>query len=85
MTNDIKLEFDLPEFNKEDLKIKIEENFINISGEKKIEKKHEKEGYHSEEKTERTFSYYSNLPPVKADKADIKFENNKLKITIPKK
>lgn len=79
------LEFDLDGFTEDDLKIDISEDSISISAENKIEKKLDNDSVHGFEKSEKTFSYSSNLPKVEKDNAEINFSNGKLRIIIPKK
>lgn len=80
----IVLEFDLPEFRREDIDIKIFTDKLEIDAKKKEEHKIDEEGLKSFEKINRTFTYSSSLPKVKADKAEIEFERGHLKITVPR-
>lgn len=80
------IELSAPGFNKEDIKVEVEENLMTISGEHKAE----------EEKTEKTFtrkefSYGSfkrsfTLPEtVNTENINAKYENGILKLELPKK
>lgn len=83
--DNVVLEFDLDGFTEDDLKVDVSDDSISISAENKVEKKSEREGYHGYEKNQKTFSYFSSLPPVNSDKAEVNFSNGKLRVVIPKK
>jgi len=76
-----------PGFDKDEFKIELDNNILNISSEKK-EENEVKEG---EQYTKREFNYQSfsrsfTLPEtVEADKISAKYDNGILKISIPKK
>lgn len=79
------LEFELPEFKRDEIDIKIEEEKITINAKTKKENTVKKKDFESYEKSSQDFHYTSNLPPVKKDEAKIKFYDGNLEITIPKK
>lgn len=79
------LEFDLPEFSREEIKVKVGDDKISISAKKKEEDKLDEEDLKWFEKSSRTFSYSSSLPPVKGKEAEIEFKKGRLKVFIPKK
>ncbi|MEM4230320.1 MAG: Hsp20 family protein [Candidatus Pacearchaeota archaeon] len=81
---EVLLEFDLPEFEKKDIKIKIGKNRLSIKAEKKQEKKIKREGFFHAEKSYRVFSYSTTLPKINPKTAEIKFEKGKLKIRAEK-
>jgi len=80
------LEVDLPGVNKENIEISVNEGVLTISGERKLERKEEKENYTRIEsffgRFERSFKL-----PVDADSENIeaKFENGVLKLFIPRR
>ncbi len=80
------LEVDLPGVNKENIEISVNEGVLTISGERKLERKEEKENYTRIEsffgRFERSFKL-----PADADSENIeaKFENGVLKLSIPRR
>jgi len=76
---------ELPGINKEDIDVKITDDYITISGEKKQEEKVEQKDYYRYERSYGSFSRTFTLPvDVDIDKAQAKFENGVLEIKIPK-
>lgn len=80
--------FDLPGVTKDQIKIDLHENTLTVSGERKEEKKDEQK----DRKTHLSEVYYGSfmrsftLPEgVNAEKAEAKFENGVLFLTVPKK
>ena len=76
---------ELPGVSKEDLKIEVSENSIEISAESEQEKKEEKKGYIRRER--RYASFYRSIPlpeNVIADKADAELKEGVLTVTLPK-
>ena len=76
---------ELPEVNKEDVKVTVNEDVITISGERR------KEAEHQDEKVHRVESFYGNFSrsfrlPEDADVAAIQAEsrNGVLKVRVPK-
>ena len=76
---------ELPEVNKEDVKVTVNEDVITISGERR------KEAEHQDEKVHRVESFYGNFSrsfrlPENADVAAIQAEsrNGVLKVRVPK-
>lgn len=83
--DDLVLKADLPGLNKEDIEVKVTDEFITISGEKKKEEKVEEKNYYRYERSYGSFSRTFRLPvEVQTDKAKAKFENGVLEIRIPK-
>jgi len=75
----------LPGVDKKDVKIKINPESITIAGELKKEKKQNEENYYVEERVYGTFSKVMPLPAeVDPEKAQAKFENGVLELTVPK-
>ncbi len=75
---------DLPGLAKEDVKVEITDTLLTIQGERKQEKKEEREGYRYSERAFGTF--YRAIPlPAGADgsKATAEFRNGVLEITMP--
>jgi len=80
------LEVDLPGVEKENIEISVNEGILTISGERKLQKKEEKENYTRIEsffgRFERSFKL-----PADADSENIeaKYENGVLKLFIPRR
>ena len=74
---------DLPGLTKDDVKVEITDNAINLSGERKSEHEEKGEGYY---RSERSYgSFYRSIPlpeGVNADDANATFNNGVLEITM---
>lgn len=82
---EIVVKADLPGVDKNNIKIKVDSESISVSGEIKKEKKEENETYYREERVYGKFSRVIPLPAeVDPEKAEAKFENGVLEITVPK-
>ncbi len=83
--NEIIVKCDLPGVDKNNVKIKVEEDSISIAGDVSKEKKEEGEDYYVEERFAGSFKRVIPLPAeVDPEKAQAKFENGVLEITLPK-
>lgn len=80
------LKFDLPGFDKDDIKIEFQNNIFSIKGEKKQEKEIKEENYWRKERTYGKFCRSVALPStnVASDKIKAKLTNGILEISIPK-
>lgn len=79
------LEAELPGIRKEDVDIEVTEDKLTVKGERKEEKKEEKEGYVRHERGYRSF--YREIPmpsDVISDKATAEMKGGILKIMLPK-
>jgi len=85
-TEDVyRLTAELPGLTKEDINITLENNVLRLTGERKLEKGVEKEGYQRVERIYGTFARAFTLPSqVNHDKVEAAFENGLLTITVPK-
>jgi HSP20 family protein len=83
--DEIRFNFELPDFSREEIDVKIEDDLISIFAESKKEKNVDEKNLKSFEKSERTFSYSASLPKIKKDEAKIDFESGVLRVVIPKK
>jgi len=81
----VELKFELPGFDKKDIKLKISKNLLSINAEKKSEKKVKRKDFFHQEKSYRQFSYATTLPSVQPKKAEIEFKKGVLKVKVPKK
>jgi HSP20 family protein len=83
--NEYLVQLDLPGMDKKDVKIKVEDDFLVISGERKNEQKVDDEKYHRVERYSGMFSRSFRLyKDVDAGKIKATFKNGVLEITIPK-
>ncbi|MEN2986521.1 MAG: Hsp20/alpha crystallin family protein [Thermodesulfovibrionaceae bacterium] len=83
--DDLVVKAELPGLKKEDIEVKLTDDYITISGEKKKEEKVEEKNYFRYERSYGSFSRTFRLPlEVQTDKAKAKFENGILEIRIPK-
>lgn len=82
---DVVVTADIPGIKEEDVNIEVGDTFVDISGERKEETKHEDEGFVHQEVRYGSFARRVPLPTeVKADKADATIKDGQLRITIPK-
>ncbi|GAB6074845.1 Hsp20/alpha crystallin family protein [Nautilia lithotrophica] len=80
------LEIDLPGVEKENIEISVNEGILTISGERKLERKEEKENYTRIESFFGRFERSFKLPAdADADNIEAKYENGVLKLFIPKR
>lgn len=82
---DIIIKAELPGMKKNDITVDITDDLVTISGEKKEEKKTEKDDYFRVERAFGTFKRSFRLPKdVIADKAKAQFDDGILELRIPK-
>jgi HSP20 family protein len=80
------LEAELPGMKPEEVEVSIENNVVTLKGERKFEKKEEKDNYHRIERSYGSFIRSFTLPrTVVGDEARADFENGVLRITLPKR
>jgi len=80
------LEIDLPGVKKKDIDISVNEGILTITGERKLEKKEEKENYTRIESFFGRFERAFKLPAdADLDNVEAKYENGVLNIFIPRK
>jgi HSP20 family protein len=76
---------ELPGLKKEDVQITLENNVLTISGERNLEKEVKSENFHRLERSYGQFSRSFTLPAnVQTEKAEAKFADGVLTITLPK-
>jgi HSP20 family protein len=82
----IVLEAELPGMKPDDVNIAIENNVLTVHGERKFEKKDERDNFHRVERSYGSFTRSFTLPPtVSSDAADAVFENGVLRLTLAKR
>ncbi|RJO61926.1 Hsp20/alpha crystallin family protein [candidate division WS5 bacterium] len=78
-------EMGLPNIDPKSLNITVEDSYIRIAGHREETKEEEKKNYYYKEIQRGSFERTVRLPvPVKKEKADAKYEDGMLTITIPK-
>ncbi|MCB0282152.1 MAG: Hsp20/alpha crystallin family protein [Calditrichae bacterium] len=76
---------EVPGMKKEDIKITFENNYLNVSGEKKAKKDHKSDNFHQVERRYGKFSRSVGIPSgVMLDKISAEYEQGILHIHIPK-
>jgi HSP20 family protein len=82
----ISVRAELPGIKPEDVKISVENNVLTLSGERKLERSEEREGYHRIESSYGVFSRSFALPEsVNADAVEADMNEGILTVRIPKK
>jgi len=81
------IEVAAPGLNKEDFRVKVENNLLTITSEKQVEKEEEKSNYTRKEFSYQSFQRSFNLPDghVKADKISARYNDGILHIELPKR
>ena len=83
--NKVILEFNLPDFSREDIDVDVKHNHIVVNAKKGGEERKEEDNLKSFEKSSSSFIYESNLPEVNPSEVKIGFERGVLKIEVPKR
>ena len=80
-----KLECELPGFNKEDIKLDIENDCLTISAERKAENKSEKDNYVKRERFYGSFTRCFDVSGINVDGIEASYTDGVLNVTLPKK
>ena len=84
--NSFLIKVELPEVERNDVKVSLHENTLAISGERRIENEDKREGYHRVERSYGQFYRSFTLPPNTNQEAiAAEFKDGVLRLTIPKK
>lgn len=76
---------DLPGVEEKDMSVKVEDNVLTLTGERKFEKKTDKENFHRVERVYGSFTRSFTLPETaETDRVEAKYDKGVLKIEIPK-
>lgn len=79
------IQFAVPGLSKDDFKIELNDNYLTVSGERKISSEKKEQNFHSIETQYGSFSRSFNLPEnVDASKINAKYNNGILELSIPK-
>jgi HSP20 family protein len=80
------LEAELPGMKRDDFDLSIENNVLTLKGERKFEKKDERDNYHRVERAYGSFTRSFTLPTtVTAEGAKAEFKNGMLNVTLAKR
>jgi HSP20 family protein len=84
--NELVLKADLPDINEKDLDVRVENNMLTVRGERKFEKKVEKESYLRVERAYGSFSRSFSLPnTVNTEAINAEYKNGVLTVELPKR
>jgi HSP20 family protein len=84
--NSFVIKLELPEVNREDVKVNLHDNVLSIAGERRLENEEKREGYHRVERAYGQFYRSFSLPPnVNAEAINAQFKEGVLRLSIPKK
>lgn len=82
---DIVIEANLPGCDKKDIRVKVEDNLLTISGEKNEEKETKKKNFYQKEQQFGSFQRTLSLPRyANTEAAKASYEKGVLKVTLPK-
>jgi HSP20 family protein len=83
--NEIRIRAELPGVSENDVEVTLTDDILTIRGEKKEERREEKENYFLSERTFGSFQRSLRLPfSADADKVKASFESGVLNVTVPK-
>ena len=80
----VHIELDTPGFNKEDIKLDVDDGILTVEATKNEEKEDKDKNYYRKERVYGTFRRQFNVGNIDENKIDAKFHNGVLKITLPK-
>lgn len=82
----VTLKIEVPGIDEKDIDVRVENNTLTVSGERKIEKEEKEENYRRVERQYGSFVRTFTLPPtVDNEHVSANYEKGVLKITLPKK
>jgi HSP20 family protein len=83
---EIVMKAELPEMQEKDIEIKVEDNILILSGERRMEKEVKEENYHRIERAYGSFNRSFTLPrTVDRDNIKASYKDGVLKVLLPKK
>ncbi len=80
----VHIELDVPGFNKEDVKVDLDDGILTIAATKHEDKEEKEKNYYRKERSFGSFKRQFNVGNVKENEIDAKFNNGVLKISFPK-
>ena len=81
---EVHIELDVPGFNKEDVKVDLDDGILTIAASKHEDKEEKEKNYYRKERSFGSFKRQFNVGNVKENDIDAKFYNGVLKISFPK-
>jgi HSP20 family protein len=83
--SDVRVRAELPGVSEKDVEVTLDDDLLTIRGEKRLERKDEKENFHFVERSYGTFQRSLRLPfAADPDRVQANFENGVLTVTVPK-
>ena len=84
--HNLTLKLEVPGVNEEDLDVRVENNTLTVSGERKFEKEEKEENFHRIERRYGSFLRTFRLPnTVDGEKCAAEYDKGILKVTLPKR
>ena len=80
----VHIEMDIPGFNKDDVKVDLDDGILTIAATKHEDKEEKEKNYYRKERTFGTFKRQFNVGNINEKAIDAKFYNGVLKISFPK-
>lgn len=80
----VHIELDVPGFNKEDVKVDLDDGILTIAATKHEDKEEKEKNYYRKERSFGSFKRQFNVGNVKENEIDAKFNSGVLKISFPK-
>ena len=81
---EVHIELDVPGFNKEDVKVDLDDGILTIAASKHEDKEEKEKNYYRKERSFGSFKRQFNVGNVKENDINAKFYNGVLKISFPK-
>jgi HSP20 family protein len=84
--HNVTLKIEVPGIDEKDIDVRLENNTLNVHGERKIEKEEKEENYRRVERQYGSFTRTFTLPTtVDSEKVSATYDKGVLKVTLPKK
>jgi len=84
--HNITIQAEVPGVTEKDLEIRLDNNVLTVTGERKLENEEKKENFHRIERQYGRFTRSITLPPtIDPDSVNAEFDNGVLKVTIAKR
>ena len=80
----VHIELDVPGYNKDEIKLDVDDGVLTVEATKNDEKEDEGKNYYRKERVYGTFKRQFNVGNIDESKVEAKFNNGVLKITLPK-
>ena len=80
----VHIELDAPGYDKNDIKLDVDDGILTIEAHKNEEKEDKEKNYYRKERVYGSFKRQFNVGNIDTNKIDAKFNNGVLKVTFPK-